>query len=480
LTTLLPANPENNVAGIGETGWTLASGDATLDIASGVGYVGTKAISVTSTGQTVATISQDISGLDVNKTYVLSTHLKSTGVFSAYVVADGHAGTVVSSSTSYLQSYVEITPSASTITLSIVIAFDAEAVVYLDWVIFADSSIRISVNDIVDIWTNEVVTPFVKFIPSSKAAPVNFTISSQSPANAFEVIGQTIKSNTAGSASIHVLHPESGAVADFTISAIDRPLLESISLANKEVSIGQVISTKLLLVTKTPDTAIMGDVVYSVEPGSESLVTLAGTRLTPIAAGLAVVRATTHAVDNSVVTTTFNINILSEVDFNTKTLLRNFNETAYNLDGFAAGGWNVISNSITAGSQNFSFTVQSVFGTSTQWTVGSAAVHNFVLEQTLTGVAAGTYKFTVNFRGGYGYNGTPSDVYFAGILSSDAALESAVTTPLNFTAKAAGTSVSTITLDTNGNLVVRISLTGTINNYWGAGIISGLSLEKVS
>lgn len=456
------------------TGFTGSGNDASaaIDTTADNQAVGeAKTVAVTATAATTYTLTQDVA-VTSGVPYVFSALVKSDIEFEAYVSAGANKGTTVTNASSYMQTYVECTPTSATVTLTVTVKTFAAGAVYFDWIIFADATVSIAVDDVVDMWVGDSISPFVRFIPSSKAQPCTFEFVSQSVAEAFTVSTDGVVSALkAGTAVLKVTHEESGATTTFNISAIERPLLTAITVEDKESLVGGVISTKLLLVTKEPATAIMGAVTYAVDAGSASLASLTGTRLTMLAPGVATINVTALDVNGNQVTTSFTVLIRTVIEAETLKKIATFNSGSYNADSFTDGGWTVVSNSV--GTKTF--TAANIFGKmsgvgSGIWAADGQVDYDFKISQTLTGLQAGTYTFKLTTKAAFNGVvltaglGDQSDTYTNANSSAENTLE------LTYTVEADG-----------GSLEVWFSLTGTVTasnrSVWGDGV-TAISLAK--
>lgn len=469
LTQLLPTAPDlGDVSTVESTGWTGNGENATasIDTAAANSAVGANSIKIAATAATTYTLTQTVTGLNIGETYVLSSHMKSSAAFDGFVSADGQSGTIVSNSMVYLQSYIEFTATATTAELAITAITADIADVYLDWVIFTSTSIVISVENVANIWVGDSLSTYVQFIPSSKAAACNYVIQTESVPGAVTISDDgVISAIKAGVTTIAVTHPASGATTTFTVTSADRPLLTSISVENKVKALGSVISTKLLLVTKTPATAIMGTVTYSIAEGSEAFVSLQGTKINLIAAGVAIVNVTALDVNGTPVNTSFTVTVQTIQEANRIAQLASFNAGARNNVSFADGGWKVISNNGENSTPTFG--PNNIFGGSLLWIKNNPANYNFMLQQSFTNMQAGNYTFNVTLHAAKGGTGT---------ITFTAVANDVTGTLVTYTSSSAATKTATATgvvAEDGGTLTISFSISGNLtgsSSLWGNGV----------
>ncbi len=471
LTQLLPTDADlGDVSDIASTGWELEGENASADIDTNAQHsaVGANSIKVTTTEAADAALKQTLTGLTAGQTYVLSSHIKGSGEFNAFVSADGKAGTAVNSSGVYLQSYIEFTADGDTAELAINVQTPGAVSVYLDWIICASTSVSISVQDIENLWVGDSQSALVQFIPSSKAEACVFEVVSETVAGAVAVSEDGVVSAfAAGTSVIRATHEASGATTTFSVTATERPLLTSISIEDRVRPLGSVISTKLLLITRTPATAIMTDVTYSIAEGSQDLVALSGTRLTMVKAGVATINVSAKDAKGGIVSSSFDITIQTVQEANRVAGLARFNKDARSIVSFEEGGWTVVSNN---GSGTPTFTANNVFAN--LWVKDNPAVYNFMAEQTFVNMQAGTYTMTMTMTAGVGGGGITLTGYANGNEHSQLFNS-------NWPAPTHTVVVTAVVAEDGGTLKVGFSITGSLTgsgSLWGDGI-TALSLE---
>lgn len=459
-----------------DTGFTGSGSNATAEIdttADNQAVGAAKTLAVTATAATTYTLTQEVS-VTAGKPYVFSALIKSDGEYEAYVTAGSVKGTKVSNAATYMQTYAECTPTTSTLTISLTVTTLDAASVYFDWIIFADASIGIAVDDVVDMWVGATVSPYVQFTPSSKAEACKFEVVTQTPVAAFTVTeAGVVTADKAGTATIRVTHAASGATTTFAVSAIERPLMTGISLENKESLEGAIISTKLLLVTRTPAASIIGAITYTVADDSKDLVSISGTRMTMLKAGTATINVSALDANGDAVTTTFEILIRTEREYETLQKLAAFKATANSVTSFEDGGWTVTKNVAPIGewAARAYLTANEMFGdgNGTIWRVGGAQEYHLELTMTYTNMQGGTYSFS-----------SVSQIATKGMtitvkLNDE---EAVMANTANSAAKKTTTVEATI-LD-GGSLTVTFVLAGSADGPWANSPALALSLTKTA